>query len=360
MITDIKKLFNFNELLSRHSQRKHIIVLNPNGEYKNNNKIDNEEIVYDKVGWNIPEELSTWINELEKKSIFSTEEKILLLYQKLCKDYVYDDNLISYIKKSEDDTFLLPDWYGRETDPQWEKNREQHNRRVCFELSRYLATSLEELLKNKEGYNVCILWDKALTHYFVALTGKEYSITLDLDDFNNIKDLTRLKTGLTAEGIKVWEDTDKRFQNALEQFNNKRGKYSIEKIDEDIKSETSSEIDEEPEDIVFLRNAIKVLIEKYDIDSQGIFEYMKEIVDIKYGPEKRKKIWKKIEGEDEKSTRYIRCLIFEMEGKKYIIDGDKALLRLFNDKEFEGKDQIFFRFNDPGIGIDTEEHYDGR
>ena len=132
------------------------------------------------------------------------------------------------------------------------------------------------------------------------------------------------------------------------------------KIDEDIKSETSSEIDEEPEDIVFLRNAIKVLIEKYDIDSQGIFEYMKEIVDIKYGPEKRKKIWKKIEGEDEKSTRYIRCLIFEMEGKKYIIDGDKALLRLFNDKEFEGKDQIFFRFNDPGIGIDTEEHYDGR
>lgn len=169
-----------------------------------------------------------------------------------------------------------------------------------------------------------------------------------------------MKTGLTAEGIKVWEDSDKRFQNALEKFNNKRGKYSIEKIDEDIKEERSAEIEEEPEDIVFLKNAMKVLIEKYDIDSQGIFEYMKEIVDIKYGPEKRKKIWKKIEGEDEKSTRYIRCLIFEMEGKKYIIDGDKALLRLFNDKEFEGKDPIFFRFNDPSIGIDTEEHYDGR
>ena len=350
--------YRFNELLSTHSQRKHIIVLNPNGTYKNVGQL-NEEVVYDKNEWKIPESTSTWINELEKKSIFNTEEKILLLYQKLCKDYTYDDNLISYIKKSDDDTLLLPDWYGRDTDSKWEENREQHNRRVCFELSRYLVTSLNELLKSNEGYNTCILWDKGVTHYFVALTCKEYSITLDLDDFNNIKDLTRLKTGLTAEGIKVWEDENSKFKKALDQFNKKKSKYSIEKIDEDIASQDADQ-EEKSEDITFLKNAIKVLIEKYDIDSQGVFEYMKEIIDIKHGPEKRKKVWKKIEGEDDKATRYIRCLVFNLNGRKYIIDGDQGILRVFSDDEFEKRDPEFFRFNNPNIGKDIDEHYDGR
>lgn len=360
MVTDVKKLRKFNDLLSKHSQRRHTIVLNPKGEYKNFGQPD-EEVEYDKDEWKIPENLSTWISELEKKSMFNTEEKILLLYQKLCKDFIYDDNLISYIRKSDDDTFLLPDWYGRDTDEKWTENREQHNRRVCFELSRYLATSLNELLKNKEGYHTCILWDKGLTHYFVGLTCGEYSITLDTDDFNNIKDLTRLKTGLTAEGIKVWEDEEGKFQRALDQFNKKRDRYSIERISNDIESqELEQPKEEEPEDIAFLRNAIKVLIEKYDIDSQGIFEYMKEIVDIKHGPEKRKKVWKKIEGEDEKATRYIRCLIVNLDGKEYIIDGDKGILRPFDAKEFDKKDAEFFRFHNPNIGKDTDEHYDGR
>ena len=358
MITDVKKLSKFNKLLSTRSQRKHTIVLDPNGKYKNIEQLG-EEIVYDKDEWKIPDNVSTWINELEKKDSFNTEEKILLLYQKLCKDYTYDDNLISYIKKSDDDTFLLPDWYGRDTDPKWEENRKQHNRRVCFELSRYLATSLNELLKNKEGYNVCILWDKGLTHYYVALTSKEYSITLDLDDFNNIKDLTRLKTGLTAEGIKVWEDENDKFKKTLDNFNSKKSKYSIEKIDEDIKSQDLGE-ENVPEEIDFLNNAIKVLIEKYDIDSQGVFEYMKEIIDIKHGPEKRKKVWKRIEGKDEKSTRHIRCLLFNFKDKKYLIDGDKGILRSFDDKEFEEKEPEFFRFHDPNIGKDNDEHYDGR
>lgn len=358
MITDIKKLCRFNELLSTHSQRRHIIVLNPNGRYKNIEKL-NEEVVYDKNEWKIPESISTWIHELEKKSAFNTEEKILLLYQKLCKDYTYDDNLISYIKKSDDDTFLLPDWYGRDTDSKWEENRKQHNRRVCFELSRYLVTALNELLKNEDGYNTCILWDKGLTHYFVALTCKKYSITLDLDDFNNIKDLTRLKAGLTVEGIKVWDDKNDKFKNALDKFNEKKSKYSIEKIEEDVKAQ-NCELEEKSEDITFLVNAIKVLIEKYDIDSQGIFEYMKEIIDIKHGPEKRKKVWKKIEGKDDKETRYIRCLVLNLNERKYIIDGDKGILRPFSVDEFEKSEPEFFKFNNPNIGKDIEDHYDGR
>ena len=51
---------------------------------------------------------------------------------------------------------------------------------------------------------------------------------------------------------------------------------------------------EENEDLNFFEKVLKVLSENYDIDSQGIYEYMKEIVDIRLGSESREKIWKKI------------------------------------------------------------------
>lgn len=73
MVTDIKKLRKFNDLLSKHSQRRHIIVLNPKGEYKNLEQPD-EEIEYDKDEWRIPENLSTWISELEK-NLFLVQKK---------------------------------------------------------------------------------------------------------------------------------------------------------------------------------------------------------------------------------------------------------------------------------------------
>lgn len=31
--------------------------------------------------------------------------RVLMIFEKICKDYVYDDNLISYIKKVDDDVF---------------------------------------------------------------------------------------------------------------------------------------------------------------------------------------------------------------------------------------------------------------
>ena len=50
---------------------------------------------------------------------------------------------------------------------------------------------------------------------------------------------------------------------------------------------SSEEIMDETEEVVFFRNALEILKEKYNIDSQGIFEYMKEIADISLGPENR-------------------------------------------------------------------------
>lgn len=72
-----------------------------------------------------------------------------------------------------------------------------------------------QLFEEKENFNVCILWNKDLTHYLVGLASDEYSVTLDTDDFFYIKDLTRIKTGLTAKGITILEDTNESLQMFL-------------------------------------------------------------------------------------------------------------------------------------------------
>jgi hypothetical protein len=290
----------------------------------------------------------------------------LLIFEKLCKDYIYDDNILSYMRKIDDDKYALPDWYGRNIDSDWRENREEHNRRVCYEVSRYLAKALTEVFNNNDKFNICILWDVDLTHYYVGLTCDEYTITLDLDDFDKIKDLTRLKAGLTAEGIVVLEDSEGKFKNALDKFNNGRSRYAIKKINYEIKNTISQQdIDiqnnnqlEEPDDVIFLRNAIEILKEKFGIDSQGLFEYMKEIVDIKLGTEARKKVWKKLDEKSDKEIRYIRCLILDIDNKKYIIDVDEKVIRSFDDEEFTIDNAKFIPFKQ--LSRDWNEHYGGR
>ena len=366
MSINVEKLNKLNELVSLFFRRKHIIVLNPKDEQKNEVNL-NADITYDKSEWKIPIKLSHLVDELSQSSYLNNEDKILMIFEKICKGYIYDDNLISYIQKVDDDSYDLPDWYGREIDEKWEKNREEHNRRVCYEVSRYLAEGLKELFKDNDDFDICILWDKGHTHYFVGLTCNDYSITLDTDDFDNIKDLTRLKTGLTAQGIVILDDKEDKFKNALDKFNRNRSQDSIKKIEEDIETNTTSSnisIDnqsfisvKESDDIAFIRNAIEILKDKYNIDSQGLFEYMKEIVDIKLGPESRKKVWKKLEGHDGKATRYIRCLVLDIDNQKYIIDVDKALFRPFDEKAFDEGNSDFVPYKD--LSRDGEEPYDG-
>lgn len=352
MSINIEKLSKLNDLVSLSFKRKHTIVLNPEEKLEREDEL-NSNMIYDIAKWKITdEEIRTFIDEISQSRELSNEDKILLIYGKLCEKYVYDDNIISYIQKNDDDSYDLPDRYGREIDEEWEKNREEHNRRVCYEVSRYLAKALSELFKDNEDVNICILWDKGLTHYYVGLTCNEYSITLDLDDFNNIKDLTRIKSGLTAEGIVILKDNAEKFKNALERFNKGRSKDAITKIESEIAKDDSNletqETDpiEEPDDIVFFRNAIEILTQKYDIDSQGLYEYIKEIVDIKLGPKARKKVWKEIRGNTYEETRYIRCLIVEVDNHKYIIDVDTMLIRSFDEEEVKKEDRDFIPYKE--------------
>lgn len=366
MNTNIDKLIRLNDLSTIESRRKRIIVLNPEEKYDNIQKFD-ENIILDAVAWQLPPEFQYLVEQLSKNSQLTNEDKILIIYEKLCKSYVYDDNLLSYIKKMDDDSFALPDWYGRNVDEEFSKNREQHNRRVCYEVSRYLAKALMDLFKDDENYNVTILWDKSLTHYFVGLTCDNYSITLDLDDFNNIKDLTRVKADLTAEGIIILEDKKGKFNWALNKFNEGRSKDAITKIEHDIVySDDASQSNEEAEqtsndiendNILFLQNAIEILSNQYDIDSQGLFEYLKEIIDIKLGPEARKKVWKEIKGTSNEATRYIRCLIVNVDNKNYLIDVDQHLLRPFDKKELEDPSSDFIPYKE--LQRNWREPYDG-
>lgn len=366
MKTNIEKVKKLNELTNVFFTTKHTIVLNPDEKLEGNENLG-EDIIYDEAKWKITEELTEYINNLSKQNDLTVEDKILTIYEKLCKDYVYDDNLISYIQKVDDDIYALPDWYGRDIDEEWEKNREQHNRRICFELSRYVAKALEELLKDNNEYDVCIFWNKNLTHYFVGLTCDEYSISIDLDDFFKIKDLTRVKTNLTAKGIEILEDKNDKFKNALERFNEGKEEHAIEKIENEIQNKNSenekeeaTELDkntEENEDIIFCKKAIEILTKKYNLDSQGVFEYMKEIIDIKIGRENRSKVWKRIDGENRESTRYIRCLVIDIEDKKYLIDVETNEFREFNEKELTEKRTKFVSSKELSRG--GFDYYDG-
>ena len=371
MSINMDKLMKLNDLVTTSFRRKHVIVLNPEEEHEDNEDL-NTITIYDKAKWKVPEQFQTLINELSQNSQLSNEDKILLIYERLCKDYVYDDNLISYIQRIDDDSYTLPDWYGRDVDQDWEKNREQHNRRVCYEVSRYLAKALTELFKDNEDFNICILWDKGHTHYFVGLTCSEYSITLDSDDFNNIKDLTRIKAGLTAEGIVILDDNKSKFKTALDKFNETRSKDAIKKILYDMVDDTDiSNPNEEiynsiggTDNIVFLKNAIEILKDKHNIDSQGVYEYIKEIVDITLGQEARKKVWKEIKGNNNEETRYIRCLVLDVDNQKYIVDVDEMLLRTFDEEELEREDRDFIPYkellSEELINFRRRKPYEGR
>ena len=336
MSINIEKFNKLNELVSLEFRRKHTVVLNP----EKKEDIHEEDIIYDKANWKITDELKKYVDELSQNNDLSIEDKILYIYEKICKDYVYDDNLISYIKKIDEDVFSIPDWYGRDVDQEWEKNRENHNRRICFELSRYLAKALDELLKENKDY--------------------------DVNYFFNIKDLTRVKADLTIEGIQILEDNKNKFKNALEKFNDGKNEYAIKKVEDKINTnnvkakenfKNKEQTKTEDEEINFLAKVMQILSEECKLDSQGMYEYMKEIVDIRIGSEGREKIWKKIEGNTNESTRYIRCLILDINNKKYLVDVENKEIREFDEKELEEKRTKFVPYKELSRG--GFDYYDG-
>ena len=259
--------------------------------------LDEDWVEYDSVKWTVEQPIEKKVNELLNKKSSTLEEKILKLYEYICLNYVYDDNVLFFFRKDLSDPnnikYIAVDWYGRIVGNEWEDNRQNHNRRVCYEFARVYAKAIKELLDDNNNLDVFMLGDKENLHYVVGLTGPEYSVILDLDDFNSIKDLTRLKLGLTIKGIRILRDNSGKFKDALN---------------------------------------------KYNVDTQGFYEYMKLIIEAKNI--ETEKVWKKINEDGEK--RYTRCLTFDYNDQTYIADSICKTLSIINK---DNLDKELFTFN---------------
>lgn len=320
----IKKFYNeVNEAL----EGDYKIILEPN------RNLTDEWIEYDQVKWELDESLQKLVNTLLEEDTIDFEEKVLIIYKYICLNYVYDDNVLYFFKKDSSDPnnikYIAVDWYGRIIDKKWKENRKNHNRRVCYEFARFYAKAINEMLIENDNCEAFMLGDKENLHYVVGLTGNEYSIILDPDDFNNIKDLTRLKLGLAINGIKILRDNSGKFQKAVDKFNQdkKNELPEVEKTRENLKDGNFIE---------YFKSVVEIL-KSYNIDSQGFYEYMKSIVEQE--EIETEKVWKKINGDNEK--RYARCSIFNLDSKTYLLDSVDKTLSIINNENLD-KDTFVF------------------
>lgn len=303
------------------------IILEPPRE------LNEDWIEYDQVKWEMEEPIKNLVNTLIKDNSLSFEEKLLSVYKFICLNYIYDVNVLYFFKRDTSDInnikYIAVDWYGRIVGQKWIENRKKHNRRICYEFARFYAKAINELLGENDNLEAVMVGDKENLHYFVGLTGKDYSITLDLDDFNSIKDLTRLKLGLTIKGIKILRDESNKFKKVLDKFNEGRPDELAE-----VK-EIQNNFD--GNDVIKYLNDIIDIFRKYNIDAQGFFEYMRSKIE-KQGIE-IEKIWKEVKGASEK--RYVRCLLFNYNSNSYLLDSLEQTLNKVNREDIDKKVFVF-------------------
>ena len=303
------------------------IILEPPRE------LNEDWIEYDQVKWEMEEPIKNLVNTLIKDNSLSFEEKLLSIYKFICLNYIYDVNVLYFFKRDTSDInnikYIAVDWYGRIVGQKWIENRKKHNRRVCYEFARFYAKAINELLGENDNLEAVMVGDKENLHYFVGLTGKDYSITLDLDDFNSIKDLTRLKLGLTIKGIKILRDESNKFKKVLDKFNEGRPDEltEVKEIQDNF----------DGKDIIKYLNDIIDIFRKYNIDAQGFFEYMRSKIE-KQGIE-IEKIWKEVKGASEK--RYVRCLLFNYNSNSYLLDSLEQTLNKVNREDIDKKVFVF-------------------
>ena len=315
----------FYKELSNSLEGDYKIILEPK------RKFTYDWIEYDTVKWDLEEKIKNLVSKLLKDNTISFEEKILEIYKYICLNYIYDDNVLYFFKRDTSDPenikYIAIDWYGRIIDETWKENRKKHNRRVCYEFARFYAKAINELLN--ENFEAFMVGDKENLHYVVGLTGKEYSVILDVDDFNKIKDLTRLKLGLTINGITILRDDSGKFQKAVEKFNEN-------KLDELLEVKEVEKNLKEKNVIEYFNKVIEIL-KAYNIDSQGFMEYMRSKIENE-GIE-IEKLWKEITGGSEK--RYVRCLMFNLNGKNYLLDSVEQKLIAIEKENLDNKVFIF-------------------
>ncbi len=311
----------FYEEVKENVEGDYKIILEPG------RKLKEDWIEYDQVKWEMEENIEELVKELQKDDTLSFEEKILKVYEKICLNYIYDDNVLYFFKRDASDInnikYIAVDWYGRIVGNTWIENRKKHNRRICYEFARIYAKAINELLGENKKLEAFMVGDKENLHYVVGLTGDDYSAILDLDNFNKIKDLTRLKLGLTLDGITILRDETGKLKDAIDNYN--KGKLiDLLEIEEAKNKFAKNDV------IKYLNEVVKIL-KSYNIDSQGFMEYTRAKVENQ-GIE-IEKIWKEIKGGAEK--RYVRCILFDFDEKTYLIDTVEQEMKVVNREDLK-------------------------
>ena len=328
----LRKLKEVNSLMNWNK-----IKVNP----EETQEINNSKIKKDYVLWK--EDDDNLFYELCKDEGFeqlSTIEKILKIHFGVCKNFVFDDFcyfLGSYNKEKNICTIDLK--FGRNPNLVWRENRKKHNRRICYELSRYMAVRLKQFIK--EESDIFLVSDEYETHYATAYVCDDFMIIIDTDDYWKGADLNRVKLGIEIKGITIVSDEKNIVKEKLDEINKTRKskKEFQQEIENDAVEKSKIEW-------------INILLEKIKIlGDDGIFKYMCTILEMKgYEP---KKIWEK-EGTIYKETLYMRWnmdfMVINSLGLKILSD------REFNDYIHEGK----YLHNRERRTIAEEMEYDGR
>lgn len=316
------------------------ICQNLEGEYKivlePGRSLQEDWIEYDQVVWQVEEQMQELVNNLQENKLLSLEEKIFEVYKYICLNYIYDANVLYFFKKDVSNPnnikYIAVDWYGRIVGQDWIDNRKKHNRRICYEFSRFYAKAINQLIDEKEELEAVIVGDRDNLHYVVGLTGRDYSIILDQDDFSSIKDLTRLKLNLTVRGIRILRDDSGKFTNLVK-------KYNQDKLNE-LKEIEEAKVKLKEKDPIEYFNVSIGALNKYNIDSQGFFEYVRAL--IEETGIKIEKIWKRDTRLEAAEKRHERCLYFNYENKTYLLDSIEKTLLAVNIDEL---DRNLFVFN---------------
>ena len=224
-----------------------------------------------------------------KKNQLDLIDIILKIHCLACEYFVFDEFcyfLGNYDR--EKNICTIDEKYGRNPNSRWIEERKKHNRRICFELSRYVAFRIKQFAN--EECDVFLVSDEYESHYATAVISKDFMITIDTDDFIKGEDLNRVKLGLEIKGITIVSDEKNIVKDALEKINlNRKSKKDFE---EEAKEDAQKKADCE---------WIEILLQKTQVTgNDGMFKYMKPILEFKgYEPQK---IWVKDE------DRYIQTL----------------------------------------------------
>ena len=262
------------------------IKLNP----EEREQICDSRIEYDYVVWRQESDsILDKLNKIADIGNWSFIDIILKIHLMVCEHFVYDEFcyfLGRYDK--ENDICTIDEKYGRNPNNKWIEHRKVHNRRICFELSRYTAYRIKQLAN--EECDVFLVSNQYESHYATAVICNDFSIIIDSDDFIKGEDLTRAKLGLEIKGITIVNDEKELVRKALKNINFKRiSKKDFEKESQnDIKKKSDYEW-------------LDVFINKtHMIKSEYVFKDLKLMLEDRgYEP---KKIWTKY------NNKYIQTL----------------------------------------------------